>query len=1835
MMDDPWNWDIDRVVKEFCTNDRTWRPITEPARLPEPGSFELTLRSHEVEGFALLDTEPEAFCDYVGINPLTQRRTLIHAVQQLRKRSRGYKEEQRKKNADAEDELPGEHAGSSQTRKREPDEDDRADSKRRLRMILDRDPSPETTIVGPVPTTVPVAVADHKTDAVPAAPPVTSPKKTRRIAPQMISTDIDPQNINRNIPTAADVVTGFRPVPKVSPIKTKAQPYLGTDGISRIDFIDGTYSLPGHKITGTDDSWALVRTQAMPVGRQRQAYRVMRRRMHPNRLLGARRGRRRPDMAEGLGDPELNEVLPPYGESDDEDGYDTETWEEMEKEAQETHPALTRLSSDEVAATLDDLIQSHRDVWLERKLPRLMHNAHRIWQRTRGLHLRKCVKVANQRVAHLEHRLSRIKQQILGQEWRSKADLESMSGNLQATVTDVEAARWELRVIRSSSAPAKLPRQVRTGHKIRENTRLLDADDEEILSSEDDEEENEQGFIEDEEEFINLDVNMDDVPLPDLQMDVDEQLLEELEQARGPGSEPEPEPESEPSDQLPDEAVAAENQPPPEDDAMTDADPAIGGPPVASMEVHEDALAEVDNVLNPDAATVEDSVVSPTPLVEDDPVLFDDGDLTILPESRDTAKCPLADALPQEHARGGPRTPSRPQPHEIIDLTSSPPPEDDVPKPAPPSTPVVVDSTLDPIRQNSRPKIKQEATPSSSIASSRKRRRSNGTRIRQSYLEMGIDDLNETRTKVATAIARLDDMKINSIFTLADVLGASLWATFVKPIYTEDDYPEDSVDDHADAVKVAYRFVRFFDIWNEQTPVSWGSMTKADEATRRAHLSTIDQRNSQSCVAFSNFLISISDRFSWTEVESLKEKYRSKELDEADASAESDIEQEYGSGADQEEDLAPQSTPQKKARATAVDKVGRDLRKSAHALGAERAAKVKAFRAKMAAFGADTGSSFIINESKEDDESIIHVHQEIARFIKMHQVEGVRFMWNLITQRSGTRQGCLLAHSMGLGKTLQVITLLVTLAACSTSEDDSIRSQIPEELRGGRFLILCPPSLINNWYEEILCWTPDDHALGEIWKLDAESVPSERERRRVIEDWNNSGGVLLLPYSLFRSLVGKESIKAMLLERPNLVVADEAHLMKNPKSQLHIAAANFSTQLRIAMTGSPLANNVEEYHAMINWIAPGFLSDLKRFRDDFARPIQEGLEVTSTYGQRRRMLARLVTLKKAVAPRVDRKTLAVLKSSMQKKTEFVISMPLTDLQRKAYDLFINNQRDIVLDTAVSSNATIFHTLNILALLCAHPACFQRRLSDKPAGPKVEQSSRETTVSSEDVTDDSLTGAKLKPTLVEEELKLLKGMSNPRQHSGPLSWKTEIFMAIVRESVKLKESVLVFSQSLYALDHLQHTLNMARIGNVRLDGKTQMSIRQEMVKKFNQTPGKIFLISTTAGGLGLNITGANRVIIFDFKFNPQAEQQAIGRSYRIGQTKEVFVYRLICGGTFEDKMLNRVVFKMQLAQRVVDKKNPIPKARQFAEFLDPPTDPPAKDVEQYRGIDPVLDAILASADTRPGIRSVTTMDTFEEEEVGENDVTPEERAEAEQLLNMHKGVPHPVVNLAQPPQRAPVPSSLPMPVASDTNGRNSHGLTAAMVPGVVAPQPATMIPPPSVAELPGAQEPIVPQSATTGHNNIAGPTEPLAPIAGASTSTRQPGSADFLLANHRVFRGELKRAFNHRPGSAPLDPTSSQKRTQTAYKIADLLASADENGTAFNSTQALKNAILEAASGTGRFVEAICAGLVSPEALVSMDPAGVQRSSVQWDKMPDAVWVTVLKQPTTSRTDPEV
>ncbi|KKY33350.1 putative snf2 family helicase [Diaporthe ampelina] len=679
-------------------------------------------------------------------------------------------------------------------------------------------------------------------------------------------------------------------------------------------------------------------------------------------------------------------------------------------------------------------------------------------------------------------------------------------------------------------------------------------------------------------------------------------------------------------------------------------------------------------------------------------------------------------------------------------------------------------------------------------------------------------------------------------------------------------------------------------------------------------------------------------------------------------------------------------------------------------------------------------SRLIINESKLEGQNLVYVHEHIAGRIKNHQIDGVRFMWDQIL--SDAKQGCLLAHAMGLGKTMQVVTLLTAIQEAANSEDPKVSCQIPDELKVSKTLILCPAGLLQNWVEELLKWAPIG-LLGNLLWVSADL--SEEERSDMVQEWAEDGGVLVIGYTMLTQIAKRPNLRTLILESPSIVVGDEAHQLKNEKSQRSGIASRFRTQTRIALTGSPLANNVDEYYAMIQWVAPGFLGAKKWFNSEYTSPISKGLYEDSSRTEKKKAKIRLAALTKLVAPKVHRRTVATLKDSLQPKTEYIVYLDLRSVQRAVY----LSHLAVVNGAGGEQAPLVWALIRTLGLLLAHPLILERVLKQKLQESGQPGSNK---VASKEGEEDQF--APLPYQVVSTTLDALTRQQGYADLNS--SFKMLALFKIIEETTKLGENLLVFTQSIPSLDFIEKICRQKKLLYKRLDGKTEVNKRQAQVKAFNEGTGQVYLISTTAGGVGLNIYGASRVVIFDFQHSPVHEQQAIGRAYRIGQTKPVVVYWLICDGTFEKTLHNQQVFKNQLASSVVDKKNPLPKATSLRQYFTEPQQVEHQNTAAYLGQDTVLDTLLLSDEIREGISSISTTETFEEEDT--HKLEAEEIALADQLVQQQifrRNNPAEENPFGIPPQPSehmvptiPVPYGLPVFM-----GSHQHNLHQ---PGVVVP-----------------------------------------------------------------------------------------------------------------------------------------------------------------------------------------
>ncbi|KAG0475030.1 hypothetical protein HPP92_014716 [Vanilla planifolia] len=356
----------------------------------------------------------------------------------------------------------------------------------------------------------------------------------------------------------------------------------------------------------------------------------------------------------------------------------------------------------------------------------------------------------------------------------------------------------------------------------------------------------------------------------------------------------------------------------------------------------------------------------------------------------------------------------------------------------------------------------------------------------------------------------------------------------------------------------------------------------------------------------------------------------------------------------------------------------------------------------------DPAQGYVVNVAREDDEEPVRIAPSMSVKLKLHQVDGIRFMWENIIQsvrkvKSGDKGlGCILAHTMGLGKTLQVIAFLYT---AMRSSDLGLRTA----------LIVTPVNVLHNWRQEFLKWKPTE--LKPLRVLMLEDVVRER-RAHLISKWRTKGGVLLMGYAAFRNLslgrhvkdkeIASEICHALQFG-PDVLVCDEAHMIKKTRADITLALKQVQTQRRIALTGSPLQNNLMEYYCMVDFVREGFLGSSHEFRNRFQNPIENGQHTNSTAEDVKIMNQRSHILYEQLKGFVQRMDMNVVKKDLPHKTVFVITVKLSPLQRKLYRRFLDVHGftgDKVSSDRVMRRSCFFAGYQTLAQIWNHPGLLQ-------------------------------------------------------------------------------------------------------------------------------------------------------------------------------------------------------------------------------------------------------------------------------------------------------------------------------------------------------------------------------------------------------------------------------------------------------------------------------------------------------------------------------------------------
>ncbi|XP_042158954.1 transcriptional regulator ATRX [Oncorhynchus tshawytscha] len=695
-------------------------------------------------------------------------------------------------------------------------------------------------------------------------------------------------------------------------------------------------------------------------------------------------------------------------------------------------------------------------------------------------------------------------------------------------------------------------------------------------------------------------------------------------------------------------------------------------------------------------------------------------------------------------------------------------------------------------------------------------------------------------------------------------------------------------------------------------------------------------------------------------------------------------------------------------------------------------------------------TKLVLDEDEETKEPMVQVHRNLVTKLKPHQVDGVQFMWDCCCEsvkktNKNSGSGCILAHCMGLGKTLQVVTLLHTLLLC-------------EKLDFSTALIVCPLNTVLNWLNEFEKWQygfKDEESL-EVTEL--ATVKRPQERASALQQWQEDGGIMIIGYEMYRNLTQGRNIKSKKLKEtfqktlvdpgPDFVICDEGHILKNEASAISKAMNSIKTRRRVVLTGTPLQNNLIEYHCMVNFIKENLLGSVKEFRNRFVNPIQNGQAADSTDQDVRIMKKRAHILYEMLNGCVQRRDYSALTKFLPPKHEYVVSVRVTPIQCTLYRHYLEHLTgagNVVEGGRGRAGTKLFQDFQMLSRIWTHPWCLQLDYISKENKGYFDEDSMDEFIASEtEESSMSMTSEDEKQKKKKKRGKARKKDSDsdsdalevikewntssrggdpssrnraePQEEVRPASspgtrspdWHKEfvteadseilehsgkmvLLFEILRMAEEVEDKVLVFSQSLISLDLIEDFLELAgrakeeekqspykgegkwfrNIDYYRLDGSTNALNRKKWAEEFNDTSnvrGRLFLISTRAGSLGINLIGANRVIIFDASWNPSYDIQSIFRLYRFGQLKTCYVYRFLAQGTMEEKIYDRQVAKQSLSFRVVDQQqierhftmNELTELYAFEpDLLDDPTGKKSKRTTPMLPKDPFLAELLHS------------------------------------------------------------------------------------------------------------------------------------------------------------------------------------------------------------------------------------------------------------------------------------
>lgn len=545
----------------------------------------------------------------------------------------------------------------------------------------------------------------------------------------------------------------------------------------------------------------------------------------------------------------------------------------------------------------------------------------------------------------------------------------------------------------------------------------------------------------------------------------------------------------------------------------------------------------------------------------------------------------------------------------------------------------------------------------------------------------------------------------------------------------------------------------------------------------------------------------------------------------------------------------------------------------------------------------------------------------------------------------------ILADEMGLGKTIQLISFLAFLRENGTN---------------GPFLILGPLSTVNNWVKEFGFWTP------KIPVVMYHGTPQARGQIRRQQLKGDSKGVKFPVVCTSYEICMRD--KKYLAHYPwKFIVVDEGHRLKNFNCKLVKELKQYPSESRLILTGTPLQNNLTELWSLLNFLLPEAFSDLEHFESMFDFSDVQDKDGHKQFMSKERQKRTVASLHAILKPFLLRRVKNDVETNLPKKREYILYAPMTPVQKELYRKIKDNDiRSFLEDKAIerigekledsrvsemkgkkrkAGSGTSTPNTSIKSSRGSTPASSVRsgrssrrqnyaEVSDSEYFRQIEQSSESEEVDEEEQEkrDRESTLAQARKEVSQKKLQnpvmqLRLACNSPHHFSWPWAPDHDPDESLVTDSGKMVmldrlvpylfakgHKVILFSQFSKQLDILEEWATTLRGWPVcRIDGAVKAEDRADQIEAFNTEPDhKLFLLSTRAGGQGINLTSADTVILFDSDWNPQQDLQAQDRAHRIGQTRPVIIYRLATKGTVEQTLLEKADGKRRLEKLVIQK-----------------------------------------------------------------------------------------------------------------------------------------------------------------------------------------------------------------------------------------------------------------------------------------------------------------------------